>query len=113
MLIVEKTALDNGAHRNQTGDFQEIPAGWVSIPADLEGEATQYLPFIRLTIDNSGVVTAVSQGPIPPSEPEPVPGYTELELAQQDITDLELSDIVQGQAVTDLEIMILEGQTHV
>ena len=34
-------------------------------------------------------------------------------LAQQEITDLQLSDIEQGQAVTDLELMILEGQAYV
>lgn len=52
---------------------------------------------------------------------------TEIELAQQGITDqdlarieqgqgmtgLELSGIEQGQAQTDLELMILEGQAHV
>lgn len=47
-----------------------------------------------------------------PEEPT-APAYTELELTQQAITDLELSDIEQGQAITDLEIMILEGQAHV
>lgn len=46
-----------------------------------------------------------------PEEPA-APAYTELELAQQAITDLELNDIQQGQAITDLELMLLEGQTH-
>lgn len=49
---------------------------------------------------------------------EGVPGeakeqYTEIELAQQAITDLELSDIEQGQQMTDLELMILEGRNNV
>lgn len=35
--------------------------------------------------------------------------YTELEQTQQAITDLELATIGQGQSMTDLELMILEG----
>lgn len=38
--------------------------------------------------------------------PEPA-GPTELQLAQQSITDLELNDIEQGQATTDLELLLL------
>lgn len=44
-----------------------------------------------------------------PVEPEPGPEYTEMQIVQQDITDLQLSDIEQGQAITDLELIILEG----
>lgn len=47
---------------------------------------------------------------IPEKKPRP---YTDMELAQQDITDLQLSDIAQGQAMTDLELMVLEAQNHV
>ena len=36
--------------------------------------------------------------------------YTEIELTQQSVTDLELSDIEQGQNATDLELMIIGGQ---
>ena len=114
MLIVERNPLGNGAHRNQTGSFREIREGWVAIPENLEKEAIQYLPFINLTVDENGQITGVSQGPIPPAAPEPAaPVYTELEETQQAITDLELSDIEQGQAITELEIMFLEGQAHV
>jgi uncharacterized damage-inducible protein DinB len=35
--------------------------------------------------------------------------YNELEQTQQAITDLELATIGQGQSMTDLELMILEG----
>lgn len=37
------------------------------------------------------------------------PVYTDLELAQQSITDLELDNIELGQSMTDLELMIMEG----
>lgn len=53
--------------------------------------------------------------------------YTPMELAQQEVTDkelsiielgqamteLELSDVAQGQAYTDLELMILGGKSDV
>lgn len=39
--------------------------------------------------------------------------YTESELVQQMITDLELSDLEQGQTITDLELMILGGTQNV
>lgn len=47
-------------------------------------------------------------------EPESIPEasprqYTDLELAQQTITDLDLELIQMGQEMTDLELMILEG----
>lgn len=46
----------------------------------------------------------------PESIPEAFPRqYTDLELAQQTITDLDLELIQMGQQMTDLELMILEG----
>ena len=39
-----------------------------------------------------------------------LPPYTEMEQLQQEITDLELSKIEQGQYITDLELMITEGK---
>lgn len=42
MRIIEIKAQDNGAHRNQTGDFKNIPEGWAVIPDDME---TPNFPF--------------------------------------------------------------------
>lgn len=39
---------------------------------------------------------------------DPPPVYTEIEQAQQDITDLQLSDLEQGQAMTDLDLRVTE-----
>ena len=33
MTIIELAALENGAHRNQTGDFAAIPEGWAVVGA--------------------------------------------------------------------------------
>ena len=41
-------------------------------------------------------------------EDEP-PQYTPLQLAEQNITDIQLDNIEQGQMITELELMILEG----
>jgi len=41
-------------------------------------------------------------------EDEP-PQYTPLQLAEQNITDLQIENIEQGQMITDHELMILEG----
>ena len=54
------------------------------------------------------------EDPGPIVGPDPVPYVpAEMELAQQDITDLQLNDIEQGQQITDLELTILGGGTSV
>lgn len=84
MLIVEMTAQANGAHRNQRGEFVDIPEGWASVPAELEAEARGYLPFIRLDVVD-GKITGVGQGPVPPPEPAADPGPSAFEQARADI----------------------------
>lgn len=75
---------------------------WVEVPPD-------FLDLINdgwcdLTIEDGVLVGAT------PKERPPEPHrYTYLELTQQNITDLELTTIEQGQNMTDLELMILEG----
>jgi hypothetical protein len=68
MIIIETTALENGAHRNQTGDALTVPDGWIAVPEELEAEAMGYLPYIDMTVSD-GAITAVAQGAIP--EPDP------------------------------------------
>lgn len=70
MRIIEINALDNGAHRNQSGSFSAIPDGWAVVPATLE---TENFPFGDATVEDvNGVptVTGWTPGTIP--EPEPV-----------------------------------------
>lgn len=71
MLIIEQAALPNGAHRNQQGTFRDIPEGWLPVMPSIEAEALGYLPFIAIDEVDRGWITAVSQGTIPPPEPEP------------------------------------------
>lgn len=56
MTIIEIAALDNGAHRNQSG-AGTIPAGYAQIPDTMEIPAT--FPFVNVTVQND-IVTAIS-----------------------------------------------------
>lgn len=62
MRIVEIAALENGAHRNQTGAFSVIPEGWAMIPEDMVLPDT--FPFVSLAVEN-GIVTHMSAGTVP------------------------------------------------
>mgnify|MGYP001062390784 CR=1 FL=1 len=62
MRIVEIAALENGAHRNQTGAFSEIPEGWAVIPEDMALPDT--FPFVSLAAEN-GIITHMSAGAVP------------------------------------------------
>ena len=59
MRIVEIAALENGAHRNQTGAFSE---GWAVIPEDMALPDT--FPFVSLAAEN-GIITHMSAGAVP------------------------------------------------
>ena len=73
MWILEITALENGAHRNQTWTGNFIPDGWAMIPDGMEIPDT--FPFVNIEVDNY-VVTAMTAGVVPPSPPEPDPDPT-------------------------------------
>ena len=70
MLIIEITALENGAHRNQTGTFRTIPEGWAVVPNGME--ITDTFPFVDIEVED-GVVTSMAAGTVPEPEPEPEP----------------------------------------
>ena len=70
MQIIEITALPNGAHRNQTGDFRTIPEGWAVVPEEMEIPET--FPFVNIETED-GVVTSMTAGTVPEPEPEPEP----------------------------------------
>ena len=73
MTIIEISALENGAHRNQTWNMCTIPDGWAVIP---DGMETENFPFGDVTIEEiDGIMTVTSwtPGEIPEPEPEPKP----------------------------------------
>lgn len=85
MKIIEIKALENGAHRNQTGDFASIPEGFAVIPEDME---TPNFPFGEITVEEiDGVMTVTSwtAGTLPEPEPTPETEPSEVEQLRADI----------------------------
>ena len=69
MQIIEIIALDNGAHRNQSGDFRTIPEGWAVVSCDAPN-----FPFGIPTVEEiNGVMTVTAWGAGEMPEPEPAP----------------------------------------
>lgn len=83
MNIIEITALENGAHRNQTGTFAAIPDGWAVIPEGMTIPDT--FPFVGITVNN-GVVTSMTAGAVPDPEPEPEQEPTQLDRLEAQVT---------------------------
>lgn len=72
MYMLEITALENGAHRNQTYNGF-LPEGWA---LDRDGLCTENFPFgevIAEEIDGVMVVTKWTALPMPEPMPEPEP----------------------------------------
>ena len=68
MHIIEISALENGAHRNQNGLLLTIPDGWAVIPDSIVIPDT--FPFVNIEVDGH-VVTNITAGIIPEPEPKP------------------------------------------
>lgn len=71
MRIVEVKALENGAHRNQTGTFEQIPEGWAVVPEMIT--LPESFPFVNVVAEH-GIVTQMTAGDkpeIPDEPPEP------------------------------------------
>lgn len=94
MRIVEIAELENGAHRNQSGNTAAVPDGWAVIPDDME---TPNFPFGKITVDNSEppMVTSWAPGEFP---------QTEEIAADEAPTELE-----QLRADVDYLLMMTEG----
>ena len=94
MQIIEIKALDNGAHRNQSGDsIKTVPDGWAVIPTNVE---TKNFPFGEVEAESiNGVMTVTkwTPGTIPEPEREP-----ELKPSQLDIIE---AQVVYTAMMTD------------
>lgn len=82
MKIIEISALENGAHRNQQGSFNTVPDGWAVIPDSLTIPDT--FPFVDIEVDGQ-TVTAMKAGIVPEPEPVPDPKPTETEQLRADV----------------------------
>lgn len=82
MRIIEITALENGAHRNQEGAFVSIPEGWAVIPFSMAVPDT--FPFVDIEVED-GIVVKMTAGIVPEVEPvEPEP--TQLDIIEAQVT---------------------------
>lgn len=107
MTIIKIEPHENGGHDNQTinGVTPEtfpIPAGYAFLPEEIGTPDTlENYPFGKITVEErDGLPTVTSWTPLPVPEPEPMePRYTDLQLL--------------GQALTDLELMVLGGARNV
>jgi hypothetical protein len=113
MTIIQIAPLENGQHpiQSQSGRSGCWLPGYIEVPEHLENAVKATAGWCDLDIQD-GVLAGVTPTERPTPEPIPVVP-TEMELAQQDITDLQLNDIEQGQQMTDLELTILGGVTNV
>lgn len=107
MEIIEITALDNGAHRNQTGTFRTIPAGWAIIPDSIDIPDT--FPFVDIEVSGQ-TVTSMTAGIVPEPEPQPEPEPT----IDERVTALETEKANQTDVdeLNEALNMILEGTTE-
>lgn len=97
MTIIEISALENGAHRNQTGNMCTIPDGWAVIP---DGMEIENFPFGNVAVEEiNGVMTVTSWTPGTVPEPEPEPdGQT----VDKRVETLEAENALLKQQVTAL-----------
>ena len=84
MHIIEIEALDNGAHRNQTGGLSTIPSGWAMIPEDMPIPSSY--PFVDIEVEGN-VVVSMTEREVPVVEEPPTPKQPTLE---ERIAELEL-----------------------
>lgn len=84
MQIIEIKTLENGAHRNQIGDFEIIPEGYAVIPDNMD---TPNFPFGQITTKKIGGIVTVTKwvaGTMPDVEEEK-PSISEIEQLRADI----------------------------
>lgn len=86
MRIIEINALDNGAHRNQTGNFSAVPDGWAVIPDNMVCENFPFGEVEVAEIDGIMTVTKWTPGIMPEPEPEPEPEPTQLDIIEAQVT---------------------------
>lgn len=95
MTIIEISALENGAHRNQSGNMCTIPDGWAVIP---DGMETENFPFGEVTAEEiDGIMTVTSW--IPGTVPEPEP-ETDGQTVDERVETLEAENALLKQQVT-------------
>lgn len=98
MTIIEISALENGAHRNQSGNMCTIPDGWAVIP---DGMEIENFPFGNVAVEEiNGVMTVTSWTPGEIPEPGHEPGP--VKSVGDRVTELESENNILRQQVSAL-----------
>lgn len=85
MTVIEIAPLENGGHRNQTGDIKAVPEGWAVIPEDMAVPGS--FPFVDIEVDG-GVIIRMTAGEVPQPEPSPPTPEERITALEQDKTVL-------------------------
>ena len=85
MIMIEITALDNGAHRNQTY-HGVLPDGWCIKPDDMVCENFPFGEVEAAKVDGVMTMTKWTPGVMPEPEPEPEPEPTQLDIIEAQVT---------------------------
>ena len=79
--IIKIKAEWNGSHSSLENVDYDLP-GWAELPTTLADAWATYAPFAKITTDESGTITAITEGqeikPDPTPEPESKPTVEEL-----------------------------------
>ena len=84
MRIIEIKTLENGSHRNQSGNFTTIPDGCAVVPDNMETPNFPFGEVVVEEVDGIPTVTKWTPGIVPEPIPEPEPEPT----AQDDIDSM-------------------------
>lgn len=98
MKIIEIKALDNGAHRNQTGAIKTVPEGWAIIPDEITIPAS--FPFVDVKVKD-GIVTSLTEGIVP----------AKLALTHSEINEMVVAKIREKYSVSEEFKMVNLGIT--
>lgn len=102
MKILEISALPNGAHRNQSGNFLTVPDGWAVIPDTMTLENFPFGEVEAKEINGVMTVTKWTAETIPEPEPEPEPEPT----TDERITNLETENsMLKAQIIAQSDQM--------
>lgn len=73
MRIIEIKPLENGGHRNQTGNLTTVPEGWAVIPDNMECENFPFGEVETKVIGGVMTVTKWTPNEVPEETPEEKP----------------------------------------
>lgn len=116
MNIIRIEPNENGYRPSIQEDWKyPVPDGYIEVPEGVDTSAMQtHMGFVDLTIKD-GTLTAITgneeayQAYLATLPPEMPPEPTEVQLLGREITELHLEQIAQGQMMTELQLVQMEG----